>query len=208
MTYFGSKVLYPRSIVPALNASIPLRIKNTLNPDHAGTLISRDSPPHRQAVKAVTKMDDLSLVTIYGLGMLGVPGLAARAFSAVAAEGANILMISQSSSESNICFLIAEPDVERTLRALRATFALEMLHHDIDVISAQHDVAIVAVVGTGMKGTPGVSGRVFGAIGRAGVNVLAIAQGSSELNISFVVDGKEAATAMRTVHAAMVEEES
>jgi len=206
LAYFGSNVLHPRTIVPAVQLNIPLRIKNTLNPEHPGTLISAESPTSKHTAKAVTKINGLSLVTLHGLGMLGVPGLAGRAFSAVAAEGINILMISQSSSESNICFAIDQADVERTLRALKATFALEMLHHDIDVISAHHDVAIVAAVGRGMKGTPGVAGRVFAAVGRAGVNCLAIAQGSSELNISFVVEGSQAADAMRAVHEAVVEE--
>lgn len=206
LAYFGSKVLHPRTIVPAaVEKGIPVRIKNTFEPESDGTLISAHSEEAPGVVKAITSINNLGLITLSGLGMLGVPGVAGRAFSAVAAQGANILMISQSSSESNVCFLVPALGVDGVLAALRDTFAPEVLHQDIETIRARSDVSIITVVGRGMRGAPGVAGRVFGSVGRAGVNVLAIAQGSSELSISFVAEASQADLATRAIHADLVE---
>jgi aspartate kinase len=201
LSYFGAKVLHPKTILPAVERGIPLRILNTFNPTHPGTLIVAAARPSYLTVKGITAIPGLSLVTVEGRGMIGVPGIAARVFSAVAQEGISVLMISQSSSEQNICFVIRQEATERALRALEEAFELELARRNVDRIWAQKGVAIVAAVGAGMKGTPGIAAKVFGALGRHGTNVISIAQGSSEYNISFVVDEKDMEEAVRHIHA-------
>lgn len=200
LSYFGAKVLHPKTILPVVEKRIPLRIKNAFNPRHPGTLIVANPRPTKRTVKCITYIKDLSLVTVEGRGMLGVPGIAARVFSAVAQEGISVLMISQSSSEQNICFVIRQEAVEGALRALEAAFELELARRNVDRIWAQDKVAIVAAVGAGMKGTPGIAAKVFGALGKHCVNVISIAQGSSEYNISFVVDEGDMEDAVRYIH--------
>ncbi|MBM4466236.1 MAG: aspartate kinase [Chloroflexi bacterium] len=215
LSYFGAKVLHPKTILPAVERGIPLRILNTFNPpippcqggqrgvagkEGGGTLIMAEPKPSEFTVKGITSIKDLSLVTVEGRGMLGVPGIAAKVFTAVAQEGISVLMISQSSSEQNICFVIRAEAVERALRALEAAFELELARRNVDRVWAQDKVAIVAAVGAGMKGTPGIAAKVFGALGKHGVNVISIAQGSSEYNISFVVDEADMEKAVRYIH--------
>jgi aspartokinase/homoserine dehydrogenase 1 len=200
LSYFGAKVLYPKTILPALEKGIPIRIVNTFNPGHPGTLVVAEAEPTGKAVKAITAIKGLSLVTVEGRGMIGVPGIAAKVFSAVAREGISVLMISQSSSEQNICFVIPQKANGRALRALEDEFELELARRNIDRIWAQGDVAIVAVVGAGMKGTPGIGAKVFGALGRNAINVISVAQGSSEYNISLVIDEKNVDDAVRYIH--------
>jgi len=163
-------------------------------------LIVAEAKPSELAVKGITSIKGLSLVTVEGRGMLGVPGIAARVFTAVAQEGISVLMISQSSSEQNICFIIRQETVDRALKSLEAAFETELVRRNVDRIWAQNEVAIVAVVGAGMKGTPGIAGKVFGALGERSINVISIAQGSSEYNISFVVDEKDMENAVRYIH--------
>ena len=163
-------------------------------------MIVAEARPNELTVKGITSIKDLSLVTVEGRGMLGVPGIAARVFTAVAQEGISVLMISQSSSEQNICFLIRQETVERALKALESAFELELARRNVDRIWAQDNVAIVAVVGAGMKGTPGIAAKVFGALGKHGINVISIAQGSSEYNISLVVDEADMEKAVRYIH--------
>ena len=200
LSYFGAKVLHPRTVAPAVGKGIPLRIKNTFRPDAMGTIVSSiDDGDNDSPVRAITSMAGMSLMTVEGTGMIGVPGIAARVFAAVASIGASVMMISQSSSEYNICFI-----VDRTFRAmvvdrLRAEFARELREGDISAISAQ-DVAVLAAVGARIRGTPGVAGRLFAALGRAGINVIAIAQGSSELNISLVVEDDQRVPALQAIH--------
>lgn len=211
LSYFGAKVLHPKTILPAVERGIPLRIVNTFNPPSflparggdeggGGTLIVAEAKPGELAVKGITSIKGLSLVTVEGRGMLGVPGIAAKVFTAVAQEGISVLMISQSSSEQNICFVIRQETVECALKALEAAFELELARRNVDRIWAQKGVAIVAVVGAGMKGTPGIAAKVFGALGKHGINVISIAQGSSEYNISFVVDEVDMENAVRYIH--------
>jgi len=213
LSYFGAKVLHPKTILPAVEQGIPLRILNTFNPPSSfppagegeerggGTLIVAEARPSDLTVKGITAIPGLSLITVEGRGMIGVPGIAARVFSAVAQEGISVLMISQSSSEQNICFVIRQEATERALRALEEAFELELARRNVDRIWAQEGVAIVAAVGAGMKGTPGIAAKVFGALGKHGINVISIAQGSSEYNISFVVDEKDMEDAVRHIHA-------
>jgi aspartate kinase len=200
LSYFGAKVIHPKTILPAVERAIPLRILNTFNPTHPGTLVVADARPSDRAVKGITAIRDLSLVTVEGRGMLGVPGMAARVFAAVAQEGISVLMISQSSSEQNICFVIRQEATERALRALETAFELELARRNVDRIWAQKEVAIVAAVGAGMQGRPGVAAKVFGAMGRHQINVISIAQGSSKHNISFAVDERDMEDAVRHIH--------
>lgn len=201
LSYFGAKVIHPQTISPAVERGIPIRILNTFNPTHPGTLIVREPRMTHHAVKAITAIRNLSQVTVEGRGMQGVPGVAARVFSAVAREGVNILMISQSSSEQNICFVIEANAGDRARAALEKEFELERLRQRIDRVWAQERVVIIAIVGAGMKGIPGVSARVFGALGQCNINVISIAMGSSEYNLSLVVDEKDADNAVRAIHA-------
>ncbi len=201
MAYFGAKVLHPRTLLPCIDRRIPVRILNTMNPQHPGTWIVPE-PRGNGQVKAVTLIKGLSLITVEGRGMLGVPGVAARTFATVAELGISILMISQSSSEQNICFVIPSSAADRVVRALRRAFEREMARRDIEDIWAMDHVAVIAVVGAGLRATPGIAARVFNALGSSRINVLSIAQGSSEYNLSLVVAESEAEEAVRRIHAA------
>ena len=200
LAYYGAKVLHPKTVTPAVESKIPLRVLNTFNPEHPGTSIVEKTRQLRQGVKAITAVRELRLITVAGRGMIGVPGIAARTFAAVARERANVLMISQGSSEQSICFVVPEPEGDAVMAALEAEFARELAQHMIEEISNQQDIVIVAVIGAGMKGTPGIAARVFNALGARDINVIAIAQGSSEANISLVVLQAEADEAIRAIH--------
>lgn len=200
LSYYGAKVLHPKTILPLVKDCIPLTIKNSFRPDNPGTLIAARTNSAGTDIKAITSITNVSLITISGRGMMGVPGIAAKTFSAVAGQNVNVLMISQSSSENNICFVVASSEVERTCAALRKSLEVEFYHKHVEEISVQDDVAILAVVGERMKGTPGIAARIFGAVGRSGANVIAIAQGSSEINISLVLNKNEIARAVVAIH--------
>ena len=200
LSYFGAKVIHPRTVLPAIEAGIPVRILNTFAPNDPGTTITRATPRDGSVVKATTSLGGLALVTVAGAGMSGVPGFAARVFDTTAAEQVSVLMISQSSSENSICFVVPAETGERLKHALERMLARELARHDVERVTVEAPIAIVAAVGEGMRGTPGVAARVFGALGKAGVNVVAIAQGSSELNISLCVGEREREAAVRAIH--------
>jgi aspartokinase/homoserine dehydrogenase 1 len=200
-SYFGAKVIHPKTILPAVEREIPLRILNSFNPTHPGTQIVPHPSPNGRVVKGITAIREVSEVTVEGCGMLGIPGIAARVFTAVADEGVNVLMISQSSSEQSICFIVPVETARRTIRALNDAFEYDILRHNVERVWSVDDVAIIAVVGERMKGTIGIAARLFGALSAEGVNVLTIAQGSSEHNISIVVSGDDVDRAVRAVHA-------
>ncbi|MCK4470906.1 MAG: aspartate kinase, partial [Anaerolineae bacterium] len=204
LAYFGAKVLHPRTIRPVVERSIPLWVKNTFNPTCPGTRIVHEPESTPGTVKAVTAIEGLSMVTVEGRGMMGVPGIAARTFAAVASQGASVLMISQASSEQSICFVIPTETVEPVIRALEEEMALELARRDIDQIRSLDDVVIVTAVGAGMRGTPGVAARIFGALGRGNINIIAIAQGSSECSVSLVVAADAAADAVRQIHSEVI----
>jgi bifunctional aspartokinase / homoserine dehydrogenase 1 len=200
MSYFGAKVIHPKTMLPAIEGGIPIRIKNTFNPSHPGTLITREANASERIVKTVTSIDSLSLVAIEGNGMVGVPGVSSRIFSALARIQVNVMMISQASSEHNVCIVIPQRDCSRAVKELRSEFEIDIARKMIDDIKLQDSVSIVAVVGEGMKGFRGIAGKTFTAVAQAGVNIVAIAQGSSELNISLVVDQSDAPKAVQAIH--------
>jgi aspartate kinase len=200
LAYYGAKVLHYKTILPAFRQRIPVRILNSFNPGHPGTRVSVEGNPSASGVKAVTSIRKVALIAISGTGMQGIPGIAAKAFDVVAEQQANVLMISQASSENNICFVISEAEAPRVLTALRQALEIELMRGHIEEIAAEPSVAIVAAVGDRMRGTPGIAATVFGALGSADVNVIAISQGSSERNISLVVTERDAATAVRALH--------
>ena len=200
LAYFGAKVIHPQTMAPAIGRSIPIYIRNTFNPDGPGTLICA-TPDSPLLVKGITTIEGIALVNIEGAGMIGVPGTAHRLFGALREEGISVILISQGSSEHSICCAIPQDQAERALRVVRAAFRRELDEGQIQSVDAALDLAILAVVGDGMAGKPGVSAKVFNALGAAAVNVRAIAQGASERNISVVVDGKHATRALRATHA-------
>ncbi|MCU0494976.1 MAG: aspartate kinase [Chloroflexaceae bacterium] len=200
LSYYGANVLHPRTVFPLVKRSIPIRIKNTFNPAHPGSRIAADAVPG--TAKAVTAISNVSLITVGGPGMLGLTGVAARIFTAVARAGANSLLISQASSEQSVCLVVPRQDAAAAVAELRRELAPEVTDHDVEHVDVQESVVVVAVVGSGMRGTPGIAGRVFGALGAAGINVVAIAQGSTENNISLVVAAEEGDAAVQVVHRA------
>ncbi len=211
LSYFGAKVIHPYSMVPAVEKSIPLLIKNSLNPSASGTLIAEAGAAvagthggQSRPITGIASIPGISLVNIEGGGMMGIPGFAARIFSALAREGINIIMISQASSEHTICLVFRTEEGERALAALNHELALELEARRIERFRLMRDLLVVSVIGENMAGTPGIAGRLFSSLGVAGVNVLVIAQGSSERNISFVIAEKDHALALRTIHAAFL----
>ena len=201
LAYYGAKVLHYKTILPAFRKRIPVRILNSFNPSHPGTRVSVEGDTSTPGVKAVTSIRKVSLIAISGTGMQGIPGIVAKAFDVVAEQQANVLMISQASSENNICFVISSLEAPRVVRALRTALEVELMRGHIEEIADQ-PVAVVAAIGDRMRGTPGIAATVFGALGSAGINVIAISQGSSERNISLVVGEDDAAEAVRALHRA------
>jgi aspartate kinase len=204
LAYFGAKVLHPRTIRPIVENGTPLWVKNTFNPTCRGTCIVRESETTPGTVKAVTAITGLSMVTVEGRGMMGVPGIAARTFSAVASQGASVLMISQSSSEQSICFVIPTKTTTPVIQAIEEELTLELTRRDVDRVWSLDDVVIVTAVGAGMRHTPGVAARIFGALGKGDINIIALAQGSSDCSMSLVVAGDAAAQAVRLIHSQVI----
>jgi aspartate kinase len=209
LAFYGARVLHPKTIRPLVESGIGLRICNTFNPNHPGTrLVAHENNGRHadgeQVVKAVTAVNGQCLITIEGRGMLGVPGVAARAFGAVASTGTSVPLISQASSEQSICFVTPLEATGEVLAALEAAFTSELLHRDIDRVWATDEVSIITVVGAGLKHTPGIAGQIFSRLGERDVNVIAIAQGSSEVSISLVVDAGDAEAAVRALHSLIV----
>jgi len=205
LAYYGAKVLHPKTIRPVIEAGIGLRICNTFNPEHPGTRLVENGDSRRSGeIKAVTAIHGQRLITIEGRGMLGVPGVAARTFSAVASTGTSVPLITQASSEQSICFAVPSSAVDEVVAALERAFASELVQRDIDRIWATSEVVIITIVGSGMIHTPGIAGRVFTSLGQQNANVIAIAQGSSEVSISLVVDQKDAEVAVRALHALII----
>jgi aspartate kinase len=201
LAYFGAKVLHPNTLRPVTAAGVPVWIRNSFSPEKPGTKITAKGMPTGGGVKALTAIRDVTLVTVGGPGIVGLPDVLARSFAATAETRANVFLVSQSSSQNDICFVISSADEKRTLTALRNAFAPEIAEQTVEHVSANPNVAVVAVVGENMRGIPGIAGRTFGALGREGVNIIAIAQGSSEYNISLVVEQNSTQRALAALHA-------
>ncbi|HQJ39246.1 MAG TPA: aspartate kinase [Methanoregulaceae archaeon] len=196
LSFFGAKVMHPRSIEPAMKKNIIVRVKNTFNPSHPGTAIVRGEKRDSRVVKALTYIDKVALINICGAQMIGRPGVAKAIFSALAENEVNVMMISQGSSEANISLIIDESQLTIATEAL-ASIVKEGLVREV---TSNRDVCAVAVVGSGMAGAKGTGGRIFTALGNGGVNVMMISQGSSEVNISFVVKQADGPKAVRILH--------
>lgn len=201
LSYYGAKVLHQRTMIPVASLKIPVWTRSTLEPELPGTVVDGRFTPGSHPVKAITAIKGQSLISIEGKGMSGVPGVAARVFGALAGEGISVTMISQSSSEASITLAVPAAEARRAESALKRVFRDELARGGVEEVVRRDAVALVACVGLGMAHTPGVAARIFGALGGARVNVLAIAQGSSELNISLAVDEREVAPALRALHA-------
>jgi aspartokinase/homoserine dehydrogenase 1 len=200
LAYFGAKVIHPQTMAPAVSRGIPIRIRNTFAQEKPGTLICAD-PVSSHPVKGITSVDRVALINVEGTGMIGVPGTAQRLFGALREHRISVALISQGSSEHSICFALAQADAERAATVVRNAFESELRQGQIQKIDVTADCSILAVVGDGMAGTPGVAATLFNALGRSGVNVRAIAQGASERNISVVIDERQTARALGSVHA-------
>lgn len=200
LAYFGAKVLHPKTLRAVMPQEIPVWIRNSFAPEKPGTKITPKGLSSAGGVKALTAISDVSLIAVGGPGIVGLPDVVGRTFSTTAKVRANVLLISQSSSQNDICFIVASADARRTADALREQFAQDLAHHKVEHISLDPHIAIVAVVGENMRGTLGMAGRTFSTLGRESVNIIAIAQGSSESNISFVVEQKDMKKAVLALH--------
>ena len=199
LAYFGAKVIHPQTLGPAVDNDIPVIIRNSFNPDHPGSRIQA-APATEEDIKGITAISGMALVNLEGSGMIGVPGTADRLFAALKEAGVSVTLISQASSEHSICIAVPQDLAQRARDVIRDAFAVELVSGQIQSVDVTDAQSIVAVVGDGMAGSPGVAGRFFGTLGRAGINIRAIAQGSSERNISAVVDSDESTRALRAAH--------
>jgi len=199
LAHFGAKVLHPKTISAVTPCGIPLWIRNTFSPELAGTRITPAGPPTDAGVKGLTAISEVALVTVGGPGIVGVPDVLGRTFAITAAVRANVLLISQSSSQNDICLVVASSAAERTVEALRREFAQDLAHEKVEHVTLDQTVAIVTVVGKNMRSS-GTVGRTLAALGRENVNVVAIAQGSSGSNISLVVSKQDVKAALETTH--------
>ena len=198
LSYFGAKMMHPRALQPAAQNKLPVRIKNSSKPNNLGTLVSvGKGDVDDKVVKAISIIRSVAIVTVSGTGMMGAPGVAAKVFQTLGDHRVNVMMISQGSSEATISCVVPRKDVDSSVRALQ----LSLLGQGyVEKVVAEKDVCIIAVVGSGMKGTPGVAARIFGAVARGKVNVRMVAQGSSEYNVSFVVSENHGPEAVRAIH--------
>ena len=200
LAFYGAKVLHPRTMIPLVDRKIPLRVRSTFHPQLPGTRIADDVRPGDYPVKALTAIHQQALIAIEGSGMIGVPGVAGRAFGALAQAGHSVSMISQASSEASICFVLPASEADHAVAALEEAFAVERKMKLIDRVKAEKNVALVAVVGLGMRGKPGIAARTFSALSGEKINILAIAQGSSELNITVAITETDVARALTALH--------
>jgi len=202
MSHFGAKVIYPPTLQPAFSKKIPIWIKNTFNPTHPGTLISVKTQANDFLIKGISSIDNISMLNLQGSSMVGVPGVSARLFNTLAKENVNVILITQASSEHSICMVVDPKDQDRAKEAIDEEFANEITAGKIDKVIIQKNLSVVAIIGEGMKNTSGISGKLFGAFGKNGINVVAIAQGSSELNVSVVINTADLSKALNALHEA------
>jgi bifunctional aspartokinase / homoserine dehydrogenase 1 len=200
LAYFGAKVLHPKTLKPVVQAAIPVWIRNSFHPERPGTKITPEGRSIGGGVKALTAIRDVTLISVGGPGIVGLPDVVGRTFSTTAEVRANVLLISQSSSQNDICFIVSTSDAQRTVEAMKKEFAQDLAHQKVEHVTVDPNIAIVAVVGENMRGIPGVAGRTFSAMGRGGINIIVISQGSSESNISFVIEEKDVKSALLALH--------
>ncbi len=206
LSHFGAKVVYPPTVRPARDASIPLVIRNTTNPGFAGTRIDNERPNRPRAVCGIASISRVSLIRLEGDGMVGTPGIAARLFGALAGQEINVILISQSSSEHSICLAVPADAVDEARARIDREFRLERSTGLIDELVVEHGLSVLAAVGEGMRHTPGIAGKLCSVLGAGGVNIHAIAQGSSELNISLVIERADERRALQATHASLFED--
>ncbi|MFT5997725.1 MAG: aspartokinase/homoserine dehydrogenase 1 [Neolewinella sp.] len=203
MSHFGAKVIYPPTLMPALHKRIPLYIKNTFDPDFPGTKVSEENNPEDGvAVRGISSINNVALLTLSGSGLFGVPGISARLFGALAQKGINIILITQGSSEHAISFAVQPSDADRARDAAGEAFEYEIERGVVNAVKVERDLSVVAIIGENMRYQPGISGRLFQALGKNGINAVAIAQGSSELNISVVIPKEDENKALNALHEA------
>ncbi|GAA4433661.1 bifunctional aspartate kinase/homoserine dehydrogenase I [Ravibacter arvi] len=208
LSHFGAKVIYPPSLQPAFTRNIPIKILNTFNPSFEGTLVSRSTPARAFDITGISSIDDIALVDIQGSGMIGVAGVSSRLFTALSQNSISVILISQASSEHSICFAINPEDAQRAQVVLERAFEKEIAAAQIDSISIQKNLSIIAIVGEGMRRSTGISGKLFSVLGKNGVNVVATAQGSSELNISVVISKNDLSKALNAIHGVFFQSET
>ncbi len=197
---FGAKVVYPPTIYPVCHKNIPILIKNTFNPEGAGTIISSETKDGQKAIKGISSINDTSLITVQGLGMVGVIGINFRIFKTLAQNGISVFLVSQASSENSTSIGVRNEDATLACEVLNAEFAKEIEMGELGTVTAETNLATVAIVGENMKHTPGIAGKLFGTLGRNGINVIACAQGASETNISFVVARESLRKTLNVIH--------
>lgn len=200
LSHFGAKVLYPPTVQPVLDLNIPIHIKNTMEPESPGTIISNENTKTPRAVKGISNINNIALLTLQGSGMIGIPGFSKRLFETLSQEKINIILITQASSEHSICLGIDETDVELAKQAIDIQFENEIALHKIDPIIVETGLSIIALVGDNMKNHQGISGKMFSSLGKNNINIRAIAQGASEKNISAVIAKKDVKKALNTLH--------
>ncbi len=200
LSHFGAKVIYPPTIQPVLKKNIPVIVKNTFAPEDAGTLIDDTAEQNGNIIRGITSIDNIALLGLEGSGMVGIPGFSKRLFEALATAQINVIMITQGSSEHSICVAIEETNAAKAKEYVDGIFSQEIAAGQVDPLIIETRLSIVAVVGDHMKNHPGISGKMFGALGRNGVNVRAIAQGSSERNISAVIFKADVKKAINVLH--------
>ena len=198
---FGAKVIYPPTIYPVFHKNIPIRIKNTFNHTAPGTLISEQRPSAEgKAIKGISSINDTCLITVSGLGMVGIVGINARIFNALAKNGVSVFLVSQASSENNTSFAVKNADADLAVQVLQEEFAAELMSGELSEITPERNLATVAIVGENMKHTTGIAGKLFNTLGRNGISIIACSQGASETNISFVIDLKNLRKALNVIH--------
>lgn len=206
LSYFGAKVIYPPTMIPAFLKKIPIVIRNTFEPEFPGTVIQFESGKSAYPIKGISSIADISVINVSGSGMIGKSGFSGRLFTLLAREQINVVLITQSSSEHSITFAVHPDDAEKAVQLIKSEFELELEANKLVLPTVEEGLSILAIVGENMKRTPGMSGRLFHALGRNGINVRAIAQGSSELNISVIIEKENMAKALNTVHDAFFAE--
>jgi aspartokinase/homoserine dehydrogenase 1 len=200
LSNFGAKVIYPPTIFPVYHLNIPILIKNTFNPEAKGTYITKDKHTNGKSIKGISSINDTTLITVQGLGMVGVIGVNYRIFKALTEVGISVFMVSQASSENTTSFAVKDEDAELSVEVLKKEFFQELNLGEINEVKAEKGLATVAIVGENMKRTPGIAGKLFGTLGRSGISVIACAQGASETNISFVIQSKYLRKALNSIH--------